>query len=103
MLAADSSRARLDMMLVELGCFSQVVDVSRSSALRVDSGGTGGATSGVDPGGAGGATSGVDLVGAIGDASGVDLDGVVTANHLSGGTASGVGSGGDGVSRFSTM
>ena len=91
MFAADSSRARLDMMPVELGCSSQVVDVSRTSALRVNSGGAGGATSGVDLGGAGGATSGVDL------------DGVVTANDLSGGTASGVGSGGDGVSRFSAM
>jgi len=69
----------------------QVVDVSSTSAFRVNSGG------------ASGATSGVDLGGAIGDASGVDLDGFVTANDLSGGTASGVGSGGDGVSRFSAM
>ena len=68
-----------------------MVDVSRTSALRVNSGG------------AGGATSGVDLGGAIGVALGVDLDGIVTANDLSGGTASGAGSGGDGVSRFSAM
>ena len=71
MLAADSTRARLDMMSVELGCSRQVVDVSRTSALRVNFrwcrwyhiG-----TSGVDLGGAGGVTSGVDL------------DGVVTEN-----------------------
>ena len=68
MLAADSSRARLDMMSVELGCSRPMVDVSWSYALRVKSGGAGGAS------------------------SGDDLDGGVTANHLSGGTASGVGS-----------
>jgi len=69
-------------MPVELVCSGQVVDVSKSSALRVDSGGAGGATMGVGLGGAGCATSGVDL------------GGVVTENDLSGGTASGVGSGG---------
>ena len=58
------------MMPVELVCSGQVVDVSKSSALRVDSGGAGGAT------------------------MGVGLGGVVTENDLSGGTASGVGSGG---------
>ena len=73
-LVADSSRARLEMMPAELVCSGQVVDVSRTSALRVNSGGAGGATSGVGLGGAGCATSGVDL------------GGVVTANDRSGGT-----------------
>ena len=39
MLAAVSSRAKLDMMSVKLGCSRQVVDVSWTCVLRVDSGG----------------------------------------------------------------
>ena len=39
MLAADSTRAKLDMMSVELGCSRQVVDVSWICVLRVNSGG----------------------------------------------------------------
>ena len=64
-LVADSSRARLYMMPVELVCTRQVVDVSWTSTLRVNSGGAGGATSGVGLGGAGCATSGVDLGGVV--------------------------------------
>ena len=64
-LVADPSRARLYMMPVELVCTRQVVDVSWTSTFRVNSGGAGGATSGVGLGGAGCATSGVDLGGVV--------------------------------------
>ena len=62
MLVTDSSCARLHMMPVELGCSGQVVDVSSTSVLAVNSGGASGSTSGGD---LGGAASANDLSGVL--------------------------------------